>query len=110
MIIGKLNKRISIQQLTEGQDEIGNQVKTWVDFYSCFAYANGLSGTEYFAAAATQAENTVTFEIRYNVSLKDIDTTTYRIVFDGKIYDIENIDNIQFKNETLKLKAVAKNV
>ena len=109
MIIGKMNKRIVIQKLTETQDDIGNPIEDWVNFYGCFAYINGLSGKEYYAAAATQGENTVVFEIRYNLILKGMDTTRYNILFDGKTYDIKNIDNVRFHNAVLKIRAVVSN-
>lgn len=108
MNAGMLNKKITIQQYISTPDDIGNDISDWVDFYHCWAYVNGLSGTEYFAAAAIQADNTVVFTIRYNINLKDIEPQTYRIWFAGQAYDIKHIDNVQFKNETLKIKAVAK--
>lgn len=52
MEIAKLRSRITIQQATVQTDSIGNHTNTWVDYWSCAAYANLASGKEYGAAGA----------------------------------------------------------
>ena len=106
MNAGMMKNRISIEKLTTTVDAIGNQTKAWATHFTCWAYMNGLSGAEYWAAKAQQAENTVVFQVRYCSNLSAINPQEYRIKFDGSIYDITSIDNYQFKNETLNIKAV----
>lgn len=106
MNAGDFKHPIVIQKSTTSFDEIGNQIESWATYHSCRANINGLSGAEYWAAQAQQVENTVTFEVRYCIALKSVVPQTYRILYDGKIYDVKHIDDFQFTHETLKIKAV----
>lgn len=46
MRIGSLNRRITIQRLEDGQDEIGQPVRVWVDVVKVWADVRYLSGIE----------------------------------------------------------------
>ena len=80
----------------------------WADYYRCRAYVNGLSGSEYWAAAAQQAENTVVFEVRWCCRLSEIHPQICRIVFRGSVYDVKSVDNVQYNDRFIKIKAVMK--
>jgi len=110
MNAGMLRNKITIQKKNITTDDIGQQIANWSDYFNCYAYANGLSGTEYWTAAQQNAENTVVFTIRYSSKSSVINPIAYRIIFNSKIYDISNVDNIQFRNETLKIRATVKEV
>ena len=69
---------------------------------------NNLSGTEYWEAAQTQAQNTVMFIMRFHPLLSAMNTREYRLMHRGKAYNITSIDNVQYKNETVKIRATAK--
>lgn len=101
-----LRHSIIIEKLTAGFDEIGNQTEEWSNYHPCRVAINGIGGSEYMAAKAEQAENTLTFEVRYCNALKEINPQEYRISWNGDIYDIQHIDNYKFLNESLKVKAV----
>lgn len=104
---GKFNRRITIQQRSTSTNENGMDVETWTDSYLCWAYVNGLSGTEFWAAQAVQAEETVVFTIRYCRIVKTLDPRNFRILFDGVPYDIKHIDNVRYENDAVKIRAVA---
>jgi SPP1 family predicted phage head-tail adaptor len=106
MNANELRHPIVIEKLTSGFDEIGNQTESWATFHPCRAAINGVSGREYMAAKAEQAESTLTFRIRYCAALKDLTPQSYRINWGGKVFDIEHIDNYKFLNESLNIKAV----
>ena len=105
MDAGTYRKRIVIEQC-EGYttDDVGNQIIQYVEFFACYAYANAISGTEYWQASQVQAENTVTMTTRWHEKLKSINTKDFRIRMDGIVYNIESIDNVMFKNETVKFR------
>ena len=102
--IGKLNKRITIQRHTVTQDEEGNQMQEWTTFHSCWAAVNGISNREYWNARQQQEENIINFKIRFCDSLKALNKKDYRIIFDGRTYDIVFIDNVLFADSILNIK------
>ena len=109
MNAGLFKHRITIQALTVTKDEEGQQIQSWTDYATAKAYINGLSGKEYWEALAQQAENTVVFTVRFAQKINAITPQDHKIIFGGKEYDIKHIDNVQYKNEFVKIKAVAKN-
>ena len=98
MEAGKLRHSITIQVLDANE--------TWSDRVTCQAQVNGLSGNEYWAASAEQAQNSVDFAIRYTPTLADLVPQTTRILFRGDRYDVKSIDNFMYQNRSLKLRAV----
>ena len=104
-MINSLKKRITIQKNSLKKDENGNHILEWRDYYNCFAYVNNLSGSEYYEAARTNRQNDLYFVIRYSSEVKKIDSEHYRIVLDEEIYNITFVDNVLYKNETIKLRA-----
>ena len=105
MEIAKLRSRITIQQATVQTDAIGNHTNAWVDYWSCAAYANLASGKEYGAAGQTLGSDKLVFEVRWCERLRDLDSTKFRILFGGNIYNIICVDDVQFRHERLKLTA-----
>ncbi len=106
MDAGAYRNRVIIQKSETVSDKIGNRRSVWKDFKICFAYVNGLSGREYWQAAAIQSENTTEFVLRWHPFFEKLNTKEYRIAFNGQIYDITGIDNIQHRNCTVKIRAV----
>ena len=105
MEIAKLRSRITIQHSEVATDAIGNHLSVWVDYWSCAAYANLASGKEYRAAGQTLGSDTLVFEVRWCERLRELDSTKFRILFGGNIYNITCVDDVQFRHERLKLTA-----
>lgn len=115
---GELRHRVTIQRSkkTVGQNRVIQ--KEYQDVKTVRAKVNNLHGKEYWTAKEYEAENTVEFTMRYS-SVKNIPesdkpdarareiSTKDRLVFRGKIYNITSIDNILYRNEYVKIKAVA---
>ena len=106
MDAGAYTQKISIEKLSHNYDSTGNPVEEWKPFKKTYAYMNGLSGKEYWEAATLNAENTVDFVCRWKKFFDEIDTRNYRIVWKKKVFNIKTIDNIQFKNDIVKIRAV----
>ena len=104
MTISEMRERIIFQKSTATKDKNGNRVLSWEDVYSCAAYANNLSGTEYWAAAQTNSQTDMFFMVRYCSELADIDSEHFRIIFKGATYNITFVDNIQYENKVLKIR------
>jgi SPP1 family predicted phage head-tail adaptor len=91
---GKLRHRITPQKFVTNQDpETGAPIKTWVNLIQTtpdngiWAEVYPLSAREFIAAQATQNEITTRITIRR----RDDITAQCRILFRGKIYNIEGI-------------------
>lgn len=98
MEAGKLRHSITIQVMDANE--------AWSDRVTCQAQVNGLSGNEYWAASAEQAQSSVDFVIRYTPLLADLLPQTTRILFRGNRYDVKSIDNFMYQNRSLRLRAV----
>lgn len=109
MDAGAYRQLVAIQKCTVNRDEIGNPAEEWKDFRKAYAYVNSTYGREYWAAAAVQQENTVEFTFRWYPFFDEMDTKQYRLVFRNRIYNISAVDNVQFRNEAVKIKAVVGN-
>lgn len=100
MNIGKMNKRITIQEYVTSESDNGFETKTWQDVKTVWATVKPLSGKEYFAAQATQSEIHIKFYIRYTSAI----TSEHRIKFDGKYYEIVSPPiNINGSNRILEI-------
>lgn len=108
MNAGAYREKIIIQKKSVSADNIGQQSESWSDYFICHAYVNNLSGREFWEAAQQNAERTVEFITRYCKKLSDVDCINYRIIFRRNVYDIIFVDNVQYRNETLKFKALVR--
>lgn len=104
-MIELMRERITIQKSGTQKDKNGNHMLVWEDYYKCFSYANNLSGKEYWKAKQVNAETEIDFVIRYCSEVSGLDTEHFRIVFRGNLYNISFIDNVQYKNKTVKIRA-----
>lgn len=96
-MIGNRRTLITIQRLTEEADAIGGTVKTWSTFATVWAERMPLSGREFFAAQAVQAESTVKFRIHHVPGL----TPKMRLIDSDTIYDISSVPPPDRKGETV---------
>lgn len=97
--IEDLRYRITLQRKTITTDANGIETVTWVDYKTVWAAYEPLGGREYYAAAATQSQDNVTFHIRYQ---KDI-TPDLQIVFGELIYQILNVNDTAGRHIELQL-------
>lgn len=108
MNAGAYREPVRIEKSSFTEDGIGNRLSVWSEYYKGYAYMNNLSGSEYWEAAQTQSQNTVMFVLRYHPLLGSMSTKGYRVMHRGREYNINSIDNVQYKNETIKIRATAK--
>ncbi len=87
MRAGKLNHLLTIQKVQRTQDRGGGFVETWVDVSREWASVESISGREYLAAAALQAETTWKITLRYRDDLLN----SMRLVEGSRIYEIEAV-------------------
>ncbi|MCH3943059.1 MAG: phage head closure protein [Atopobiaceae bacterium] len=106
MNAGAYRQKIEIQKSTPTKDVDGVDKDVWVKERSPYAYANALSGAEFWAAAQVNEQETVVFEIRWHPWASSIDPEKNRIVWNGWSYDISFVDDVMNRHETVKIKCL----
>lgn len=102
MDIALLNSKIIIQKTSFEEDSVGNQINVWKDFYHCFATIGGESGKE-SVSEITSDTSSVSFTLRWCSKISVINSTEYRILFNGSVYNITAVDHLNFKKKAIKL-------
>lgn len=104
MDVALLNEKITFQKNSVEVDAIGNHKNGWSDYYACHTTVGGESGMEKQAAGTTVEDFDLTFTIRYCKKAAAMDTTGYRVLFRGGIYNITSIDHMNYKKKVLKFR------
>lgn len=102
------NKKITILQSVDGQDEAGFNTEKWEPLpngENIWAYYRSLSGKEFFAAGTTNSKVEVLFQIAWHKDIK----TYHKIRYKGKDYYITRIDDFEGNKNDLKIYAYAIN-
>lgn len=106
MDIAGLNVRILIQKNETVTDRIGNHKSVWKDYYACWATCSNQTGEESDTAGQTLEEDRMDFTVRYCSETAAVVSTKYRIILNGRIYNIQHVDDMAFKRRSLKFHAV----
>ena len=104
MKIDLLNVRIFISRSEVVTDEIGNHKNDWKPYYTCYATVSAEAGKEMTQAGRVVDDSSVDFTIRYCEKAKSINTTEYRVEFNGELYNIEGVDHMNYKKKSIKQK------
>jgi head-tail adaptor len=97
------DKPIEIQVIDEASE-------TWTTEYKLHARINkAKANNEYLNGGAIQSKRALTFEVRYFKALEDIalNTQSYRILFEGITYNIEDYDDYMLEHNTIKMLGVS---
>ena len=110
MDIAGLRVRITIQQSVTVTDRVGNRTSEWADYFSCWATAvsSGLSSKETESAGHTVESDRLDFTVRYCSEISAVNSKEYRILLEGRIYNITSVDEMGFKRNSRKFHAELK--
>lgn len=100
-----LNERVSFLKNAVATDAVGNHTNVWDEYYSCFATVGGegMAGSKEEEIAGTTVEDAaMTVTVRYCEKTAAVTSTGYRVLFRGGIYDIVNVNHMNFKRKALK--------
>ena len=106
MDIGRLNRRIVIQEKTVTRDAYGGESISWTDVATVWAAVLPIRGREYVAIREAGAELTTRFVIRH----RDGVTPAMRIAYGGGYYNIESVIDSEDGHRFLELMARAEAV
>ena len=97
---GDLRHRVTIQRLETTKDSLGGAVETWVDFKTCWAKVQPVSGREYWEAKKANAEVSIRVTMRYTPGI----LPNMRLFHAGRFLEIVVVRNIDERNrETVLL-------
>ncbi len=105
MRTGKLRHFVEIHAFTVVEDDIGNQIETWAKVAEAWAAIEPLKGDERWAAAYAQATTT------HRVTMRPPGVNVHpsnRLVFNGRVFEIEAVLDIEERGRELQLMCVEK--
>lgn len=105
MDVAALNVRITIQKNEVETDSIGNHTSVWKDYFTCWATCYNQTGKEENEAGQILEEDRMDFTVRYCSETAAVTSTKYRILLNGRIYNIDHIDDMAFRKRSLKFHA-----
>jgi SPP1 family predicted phage head-tail adaptor len=97
--ISKLRQRVIIQEQQGVSDGGGNLTENWVDIAIVWANVKPLMGQETTIAEKLTQQLTHTVTMRYRAIAK----AKNRLLFNGRVFYIEYIMNVDEKNRELRL-------
>lgn len=92
MNIGKLDRRIAIQQRILTKDDAGGIVESWRDV--CFSWAGKVDerGKQSEVADSDRADNQTLWRIRYKAIFRGVTSAgSYRLIYKGEVFDITHV-------------------
>jgi len=90
MNIGRLDRKIFIEQTVSVQNNYGEFVDIWQTFHICLANIQAAGGSERYEANTETATNKVKFKIRYFAGINE----AMRVKYNDGIYDIYQIQEL----------------
>lgn len=102
--IARFNERITFQRNTVMVDRYNNHVNAWTDYFSCYTYASTYQLDREEGNPVVREDQTITFEVRYCSELKNLDSTHFRVLFHDDVYNIQNVDMMNYQRKTIKVR------
>lgn len=108
MNIAAMRVRVTFQKNTVVADKYGNHKNGWTDYFSCWATSgsnNTLTGTgtgSESSGAVIRSEESLAFTCRWCSELAMVESTKYRIICNGKTYNIIYVNPMGFKHNSIK--------
>jgi SPP1 family predicted phage head-tail adaptor len=98
---GSLRHLVSIERGVETKNEFGETVAEWQELTKAYAFISPVRGDEKYMSAEKHAEVSHSISMRYIDSISPKD----RIVYGGRVFDIEAVLNLGERNRQLKILA-----
>ena len=103
MDIELLNVRIFISKNTVVTDSIGNRRNEWPAFLYLLCDCQRRAGKEQTDAGMVVDDSSIDFTIRWCKKAAEIDSTHFRVEFNGELYNIAAVDHMNFRRKSIKL-------
>ena len=106
MDIARMRVRITIQKNETLTDRYGNHRSEWSDHFKCWATASDQTGEEEEGASHTGEGDRMDFTVRYCSETAEVTSKGFRILLGDRIYNIIHVDDMGFKHNSRKFRAV----
>ena len=110
MNIAAMRVQVTFQKNTIVSDKYGNRKQIWEDYFSCYATAGSSTavganatgtGSE-SSGVVIRSEESIAFTCRWCAALAAVTSTGYRIVCEGRNYNITYVNPMGFKHNSIK--------
>lgn len=101
MRAGDLRDRITVQRVTQGDDEYGNPITGWVDLLTISADVLEAPGREAIAAGRPEAQRSATIRVRRSPATLAV-TEEDRLLCRGRLWNIRSIGAVSRNNMMLE--------
>ena len=101
MNIAALRVPVTFQKNAVITDEYGNHTSSWTDYFKCYATIGTQSGSE-TSGEVISPEESLDFTCRWCSELSAVESTKYRILAEGKIYNITYVNPMGYKKNSIK--------
>jgi len=102
--IARFNERITFQRNTVTVDRYNNHLNAWTDYFSCYTYASTYQQDREEGNPVIREDQTITFEVRYCSEMKVLDSIHFRVLFHDDVYNIQNVDMMNYQRKTIKVR------
>ena len=101
MDIAAMRVRVTFQKNAVTIDKYGNHTSEWTDYFTCWATVGTGTGSE-SDGEAINPEETLDFTCRYCSELAAVESTKYRILAEGHVYNITYVNPMGYRKNSLK--------
>lgn len=104
MNVAAMRKRVTIQQNSTTTDKYGNHKPAWVDHFTCWAtiQRQGGASDETHDSGYTQEHERLNITVRWCSETAIVNSKEYRITMDNRLYNIVDIDEMNYKHNSRK--------
>lgn len=97
----ELKHRIEFQKTTQTSDGAGGWTESWTTIATVWAKIEPVKSYERFIAMQTETYTTHKITCRYNANI----TTAKRALFNGRLFDVTGVINVEEDNSVLHIMA-----
>lgn len=101
---GLLSRRVIVQQRTTQKDSFGQQLTTWTDVKTVYAYIEALTGSEREAAMSVSTDVSHRVTVRFDAIFSDPrQVAAYRLAYGTRLFNVQACMNLDEANRTIEL-------
>lgn len=91
----RAGNRITVQQFTATEDDVGGRTEVWSDLLAAWAIMEPMAGREIWLNAQLQSRVDARITIRYAPALADTTVTAkHRVQFGTRLYNVQALRNL----------------